>query len=258
MRILWTALTGLLLVSGFGTGCGSVSRQEFDTLQRLHVSLAYARRDYRLQPGDAVKVTVFRGAEFPAEYNQQISVQPDGMLHLVGVDKVIRAEGLTVTELNARVREAYSPVFDLPGAPQGERRWFVSVQFLTSTRAEWLPDQVYIAGQVRRAGAIPYRRGLTVLQAIASVGGWLVTAREWRVVLLRMNSEGRTVTREIDMTEVVGHYASDIELFPGDVVFVPLSFIAQLNVWIDLYIRGLLPFNPSVIRSFLLFGDVTQ
>jgi len=85
-----------------------------------------------------------------------------------------------------------------------------------------------------------------------------VTANDWRVVLLRMNSEGRTVTREVDITQIVGHYESDIELFPGDVVYVPLSFIAQVNVWIDLYIRGLLPFNPSIIRSFLLFGDFLQ
>jgi len=242
----------------FAAGCGSVSREEFDSLQRLNISLAYARRDYKLQPGDQVKITVFRAAEFPQEYNQQISVQPDGRLHLVGVDKPIRAEGLTVTELNGKVKEAYGSVFDQPGAQQDERRWFVTVQFMTSERAAWLPDQVYVTGQVRRAGAVPYRRGLTVIQAISSVGGWLVTANDWRVVLLRMNSEGRTVTREIDITRIVGHYESDVELFPGDVVYVPLSFIAQLNVWIDLYIRGLLPFNPSVIRSFFLFGDFLQ
>ena len=239
-------------------GCGSVSREEFDSLQRLNISLAYAQRDYKLQPGDVVKITVFRAAEFPQEYNQQISVQPDGRLHLVGVDKPIRAEGLSVTELNAKVREAYASIFDQAGVQQDERRWFVTAQFMTSEKSAWLPDQVFVTGQVRRAGAVPYRRGLTVIQAIASVGGWLVTANDWRVVLLRMNSEGRTVTREVDITQIVGHYESDIELFPGDVVYVPLSFIAQVNVWIDLYIRGLLPFNPSIIRSFLLFGDFLQ
>jgi len=250
--------TPFICALAFASGCGSVSREEFDSLQRLNVSLAYARRDYKLQPGDVVKITVFRAAEFPQEYNQQIAVQPDGRLHLVGVDKPIRAEGLTVTELNANIHQAYSSVFDRPGAQQGERAWFVTAQFMTSEKAAWLPDQVFVTGQVRRAGAVPYRRGITMLQAIASTGGWLVTANDWRVVLLRMNSEGRTVTREVDLTQIVGHYESDVELFPGDVVYVPLSFIAQLNVWIDLYVRGLLPFNPSIIRSFLLFGDTFQ
>jgi hypothetical protein len=35
------------------------------------------------------------------------------------------------------------------------------------------------------------------------------------------------------------------------VVFVPLSTIARINLWVEYYIRGLIPINPSVIRSFV-------
>jgi len=246
----------LFLVFG-ALGCGSLSRQEFDALQRLQVAHAYARRDYKLQPGDTVKVTVFRGAEFPREYDQQIALQPDGKINLVAIDRPLQAEGLTVSELEGKVRDAYRPQFERPDTPGGvTARWFVSVQFLTSVKADWLPDQVFVTGQVRAFGggglAVPYRRGLSVIQAIAVAGGWNDRANTRRVVLLRMNSEGRTVTREIDLENIVQHAASDLELFPGDIVYVPMSFIAQLNVWVNFYVRGLLPINPSVIPSYFV------
>jgi polysaccharide export outer membrane protein len=232
-------------------GCGSVSREEFDALQRIQVAMAYARKDYRIQPGDTVKLSIFRGAQLPPEYVQEITVQPDGKITLINVETPLEAEGLTVAELQQKAKEAYEPLF--PQREDDPPRFFVTIQFLTTNRAQWLPDQVFVLGQVRRAGAVPYRPGLTVLQAMASAGGWLVSGNEERVVLLRSDPEGRTVTREVDLDAVVSHLGGgDIELFPGDVVYVPMTVISEINVFIDLYIRGLIPLNPSTIRAFLI------
>jgi polysaccharide export outer membrane protein len=211
------------------------------------VALAYARAEYRIQPADTVKLVVYRGAQVAPEYDQQITVQPDGRIFLVGIEKAVMAQGLTMGELQATVTKEYAQLIQPDGG-----RFFVSVQFLTSTKAEWVPDQVYFSGQIRRPGPIPYRRGFTVMQAIAQAGGWLGTANESRVVLLRMTADGRTVSRELDLGAVIAHTGDDVELFPGDVVHVPLSFIAQLNIWMDLWIRGLIPINPSTIRGLLL------
>jgi polysaccharide biosynthesis/export protein PslD len=232
-------------------GCSSVSREEFDALQRIHVAMAYARKDYRIQPGDTVKLSIFRGAQLPPEYVQEIAVQPDGKITLINIETPLQAEGLTVSELQEKAKEAYAPLF--PTREDEPPRFFVTIQFLTTNRAQWLPDQVFVLGQVRRSGAVPYRPGLTVLQAMASAGGWLVSGNEERVVVLRTDYEGRTVSREIDLDAAVSHLGGDLELFPGDVVYVPMTVISEINVFIDLYIRGLIPLNPSTIRAFVVF-----
>jgi polysaccharide export outer membrane protein len=224
-------------------GCTTVSTEEFNALQRLSLAMAQARKDYRIQPGDTVRVVVYKGAELPSEYQQQITVQPDGTITLVNGPKPVKAEGLTVEDLQKAVKEAYSPVF------QGVA-YEVTVQFLTSQKAMWLPDQVYVAGEVYKSNAFPYRKGLTALQAIAQAGGWKYTADEERVVILRCDAEGQTVSREVDLASAVAHLANDVELQPGDVVFVPLSTIARLDIFVEMYIRALIPINPSVIRTF--------
>ena len=181
--------------------------EEYDTLQRIHVALAYARAEYRLQPGDTVKLVVYRGAQVAPEYDQQITVQPDGKIFLVGIEKALPAQGLTMAELQASVTKDYAQIIGAGQVDAG--RFFVSVQFLTSTKSEWIPDQVYLTGQVRRPGPVPYRRGFTVMQAISQAGGWLATANEDRVLLLRTTADGRTASRELDLGAVIGHSGDD-------------------------------------------------
>ena len=74
-------------------------------------------------------------------------------------------------------------------------------------------------------------------------------ADESRVVVLRLDPQGKTVSTEIDLDAVVSHTANDMELFPGDVVFIPLSTIGRVNLFVELYIRGLIPINPSILRA---------
>jgi polysaccharide export outer membrane protein len=232
-------------------GCTTISTQEFEALQNLRVSLSQVRKEYRIQQGDTLRVAVYRGVTVPKEYDQQITVQPDGRITLVNHATPIQAAGLTTAELQSVIHDIYSQIFaeDPTGAS-----FEVTVQFLTSQKAEWLPDQVYVTGQVYEPAAIPYREGLTIIQAVTYAGGWRYTADESRVVVLRSNAEGATVSTEVNLEAIVEHEGNDLVLFPGDIVFVPLSTIAKINLAIEFYIRGLLPFSPSNIRTFTVWA----
>lgn len=223
-------------------GCATISSEEYDALQRINVALTHARRDYTVQPGDTFKVVVYRGSEIARDYEQQVTVQPDGKITLVSLERSVETQGLTPDELQAKIQEMYAPVIKDPAMK-------VTVQFLTSTKAQWLPDQVYVGGQVRKASSFPYRRGLTVLQSITEAGGWTFVGDESRVVVLRLDPRGKSVSTEIDLASVVAHQGNDTEVFPGDVIFVPLSTIGRINLWVELYIRGLIPLNPSILRT---------
>jgi hypothetical protein len=44
--------------------------------------------------------------------------------------------------------------------------------------------------------------------------------------------------------------SQDITLKPNDIVFVPKTTIANVNVWVDQYIRKNLPITPGVGYTF--------
>lgn len=242
---LFPGLVALLL--SLVAGCSTISSEEYDALTRIGIAIMEARSEYQLLPGDTVRVVVYRGATLATEYQQEITVQPDGRITLVNLDKAVEAEGRTVSELQTIIQQLYEPLFKVDSGGGGGR-FDVTVQFLTSTKHAWLPDQVYVTGEVKRPIAVPYRRGLTVLQSIAQAGGWLYTGDPSRIVMLRTDADRKTVTKEIDLESVVGHLSNDEELQPGDVVFVPLSVIARLNLFVEFYIRGMIPINPSTVR----------
>jgi protein involved in polysaccharide export with SLBB domain len=158
---------------------------------------------------------------------------------------------LSVEQLQARLKELYAPVFKTEGGGPGQGKFEVTVQFLTSTKTDWVPDQVFVTGQVRRPKAMPYRRGMTVMQAMTQAEGWIYAADESETVILRITPDGKNVAREVNLAAIALHKADDIELFPGDIVYVPLSTIARINLWVEFYIRGLIPINPSILRTFV-------
>lgn len=247
MRVIQKWLPLLTLASA---GCRTIPPDEFDAIHRIQMTMAQARRDYAVQPGDTIQVTVYRGATVAVEYRQEVTVQPDGKITLINIPVAVTAEGMTTEQLQAKIKDLYTPVFSTDPIAAPTTKFEITVQFLTSSKTQWLPDQVFVTGQVRRPKVIPYRRGLTVMKAITDAEGWIYAANESKTVILRLTPEGKTVAREIDLAAVALHELPDIELFPGDVVFVPLSIIARLNLWVEFYIRGLIPVNPSILRTF--------
>lgn len=238
----------LILILACCAGCSTIPSDEFDALQRIQAAISEARKDYIVQPGDTVSLTIYRAANVAAEYKQEITVRPDGKISLINLPDSVDTTGLSVDQLQAKIRELYRPVFVGQGTPN--EKFEVTVQFLTSNKTAWLPDQIFIAGQVKQPRSVPYRKGLTVMKAIADAGGWIYAANESRTVILRRNLEGRNVAREVDLASVALHEAEDIDLMPGDVVFVPLSIIARINLFVEFYIRGIIPINPSILRTF--------
>jgi protein involved in polysaccharide export with SLBB domain len=227
------------------TGCVSAPPpDEFNALQKNLMAMAHAREEYEIQPGDGLRITIYRGGAIAPEYSGDVTVQPDHRISLIRLEKPIDTTRQTMQEFQERVQEAYYPLF---ASGQGASDFRVTAQFLNSAKTEWLPDMVYVMGEVRRGQAVPYRKGLTVLQAVTQSGGWLTTARYERTVLLRRTVDGRTVTREFDLEDVVEHEGDDMEVFPNDVIYIPLSPIALVDLWMDQYVRQLLPINPSGI-----------
>lgn len=147
-----------------------------------------AATSYQLGPGDEIEVYVF-GEESMSGTRK---LDGNGVMSMPLVGN-IEARGLTPGELEAQLRTRLTKYLQDPK---------VSVEVLS-----YRP--VYLVGEVRNPGSYPYVDGMTVINAVATAGGFTYRARENRFIIDR-KSTGQTVAAE-----------PQTPLQPGDVVTVP-------------------------------------
>ncbi len=152
---------------------------------------ASAADNYVLGPNDRVRLKVYGEPDIAGEY--EIDSTGQVSIPLAGH---VRAAGLTTRELERAISSALSK-----GIVRDPR---VNVEVA-------LYRPYYILGEVKKGGEYPYRLGLTVMDAVASAGGFTYRANENKVYLRRA---GRN-TEEI--------YALDapVLVFPGDNIRIP-------------------------------------
>lgn len=183
---------------------------------------------YRIGPGDELALRFLVNPDL----NTNIVVGPDGR----GVFPLISAQpvaGLTAEEANISLSRAYASVLRAP-----------HVEALIATYGS---SQIYVGGEVRDPGVKVIKGQLTVAQAVMAAGGFQETARTGKVVVIRQRpGDPRLLMRTVDVRATLG--GRDGEAFavlPGDLVFVPRSVIAEVNLFIRQYVTGALPFSFS-------------
>jgi polysaccharide export outer membrane protein len=118
--------------------------------------------EYRLGPGDQIRVSVFNEQELTGPYT--VGAQGTIAYPLVGT---IRASGLTVPEFTSALQTALATYVRNPS---------VSVE-VTNYRP------FFILGEVQRPGTYPYSASLTVPNAVATAGGFTYRANRSRVFI---------------------------------------------------------------------------
>ena len=113
---------------------------------------------------------------------------------------------------------------------------------------------VYVGGQVQRAGAYPLAGRRGIMEHVLLAGGLLEQARMDQVALIRRNPDGRPMLRQINLQSFAGTgQGDDVALAPGDIIFVPRSRIAEINLWIEQFVNRTLQinrsFNYTILRS---------
>jgi protein involved in polysaccharide export with SLBB domain len=226
-RLVVAAAVGLVI------GCGGVRTLPVPPLPE---PAAVPEETYRIQSGDRLEVKFL----YQPEMNASVPVRPDGRVTLETTGE-IEAAGLTPAQLEEVIRIHSSdnlrdPAVVVIVAEVGEQR-------------------VYVGGEVLRPGYVVLRTGMTPLQAIVHAGGFKDTARLDSVVLLSRNGGDAFVANRVDIQQVVTDGVPErLRLTPDDVVFVPRTRIANMNLWVDHYIRGLFPTLPRVGAGYSLSG----
>jgi polysaccharide export outer membrane protein len=170
---------------------------------------------YKLELGDTFDVSF----DLSPEFNQTVTVQPDGYITLRGIGDVHVADQ-TVPELTATLRTAYSKILNDP---------LISVTLKDFEKPYFIAD-----GQVDRPGKYDLRGDTTLTQAIAIAGGFKDTAKHSQVLLFRRASEGWYSAKIINVKkmEKEGSLHEDPFLHPGDMLFVPQNTISKIKPYI--------------------------
>lgn len=183
--------------------------------------------EYRLQSGDLLRVKFL----YHPELDLKVPIRPDGAITLQ-VAGDIHASGLTTGELEKVIKERTSdrlrePEVSVLVAQLGDRK-------------------VYVGGEVRIPGFVVFRPGMSPLQAIVDRGGFTDTARIDSVLRLSPGQGDYQGTR-LDLSKPLQDGRTEgTRLVAGDVLYVPRTFIGDVNSFVRLYIRGILPIEPRV------------
>ncbi len=230
-----TALRSLLLAIGllcaallaFLPGCSAVKNPT--AIADLNPGLLNGPRDYRLAPGDEIEIAFFHTPEL----NTTVVVRPDGKIGLP-LAQGVEAAGRTPEELSKEIRRLYAVELIDPDVA-------VIVRSFTAY-------QIHVGGEVKEPGMFQLTGELRVLEAIIQAGGQLTRGRMSEVLVIRRLPLGGHVVIPVDLVKVMNGVdpGQNLALLPYDAVLVPPTAIANVNTWVDHYIRQNLPIDAGV------------
>jgi polysaccharide export outer membrane protein len=99
------------------------------------------------------------------------------------------------------------------------------------------PLKVWVDGEVRTPGVFDMAGDIDAWQAVIQAGGFLPTARQGEVALIRRGPGGVRMMRAIDLRPRRGEV---IALRRGDIIFVPRSNLGEVANFVTLF-RNALP-----------------
>ena len=169
--------------------------------QAAAAAQAVTDQEYRIGPQDVLQIDVWKEPEI----TRTIPVRPDGKISLPLLHDV-QAAGLTAMQLAVNIRDGLTKYLNSPQVT-------VTVTQINSRR-------VFVTGEVNKSGALPLLPGMTVLQALASSGGFTQFAKEKGIYILRTEN-GKQVKLPYNYKDVLKGTKEDVPLQAGDVIVVP-------------------------------------
>lgn len=184
---------------------------------------------YLLRPGDSFDLTF----QFSPQFNQTVSVQPDGFVSLKGIGDM-HVAGLTVPQVTDQLKSAYGQ--------------FLREPELFLVLKDFEKPFVTVGGQVNHPGRYDLRGDTTLAEAIQMAGGFNTTSKHSQVVVFHKVSDEWAETRVVDVKKMMAHrdLREDVRLSPGDMIFVPQNKISKIKQYIPLAVANA-TVNPATL-----------
>ena len=166
---------------------------------------AWAAGDYKLGPGDILKITVF---DYP-DLTTEERVSESGTISFPLLGK-ISIGGLSADEARNLI------------ASRLESQGFIKQAHVTLIVSQFVSQQVSVIGDVNKPGKYPLEKTSTIVDLLSMAGGVSPNGGD-KAILIRPAKDGGTETKtEIDLYALFqGTDSKHLEVQNGDIIFVP-------------------------------------
>ncbi|MFC1804893.1 polysaccharide biosynthesis/export family protein [Candidatus Omnitrophota bacterium] len=172
--------------------------------------------EYYIAPEDNIDIFVWQNPDL----TRQVIVGPDGKISYPLVGRVMVA-GMTTEALEELMTEKLSVFIKYPQ---------VSVM-LRSFKG----NKIILLGDINYPGIYTYKGAINLIEAVALGGDFTEKAQRNSVIVIRGNLTDNPQALRVNMLKAItrGTSGEDIILQPNDVVFVPRTFVANVNKFLD-------------------------
>ncbi|MGC9195173.1 MAG: polysaccharide biosynthesis/export family protein [Syntrophobacteraceae bacterium] len=208
----------LLAVSFFLCSCGPYSKTAVKVGAPGTTAPAIPQA-YHIAIGDKMSVKLF----YNPDLNQDVTVQPDGTISLLLVHQV-KVAGLSSEELRKLLTKDYGKYLQQPE--------------LSVVVNETAGNRIFVGGEVKSPSVQLLTGPTTLLQAVDMSGGFSTTARTDEVIVVRRGANNKPFQIALNAEKAMKgvDLSQDIYLQPCDMVIVPRSHIANVDLWVQQYI----------------------
>ncbi len=165
--------------------------------------------EYVIGPGDDLNVFVYRAPELSAV----VPVRPDGRISTPLAPDVL-ADGRTPSELARALEARLSAYVKQP-----------NITVMVTGFVGPPHRQIRVIGEVAQPLALPYRKGLTILDVMIAAKGVTQFAAANRALIIRQEPGGaRTFNVRLGDLLNDGDISQNVAMQPGDTVFIPQAW----------------------------------
>lgn len=167
--------------------------------------------EFILGAGDEVELTVYRHDDL----HKKVRIPPEGTnsFPLIGE---IQTKGTSIHQLRGKIKESLSVYLVDPQ---------VSLE-ITSFKGQ----KIFVLGEVNTPGVYQIDTPTTIIEAIAKAGGYTLDGKYNSIVLIRGGPEKPELKMlDLKKTFATGDLSQNVFLKSGDVVYVPRTFISNVD-----------------------------
>ena len=159
-----------------------------------------------LGPGDVFSVNVYGEKALSGQHQ----ISPEGTVDVPLIGR-ITVTGLTPSEIARSIKERL-----LDG--------YLKSPYVSVYVKEYNSKKIFVLGEVRKPGTFKYEDKMTIVQAVTLAGGLKALAAKDRLILTRV-VEGAERKFVVPFERISEGRSSNVFLQPGDIVFVPESWL---------------------------------
>ncbi|HXJ89061.1 MAG TPA: polysaccharide biosynthesis/export family protein [Candidatus Binatia bacterium] len=175
-----------------------------DTVRTTPGQSATVLDEFVIGPGDVLAINVWKESEI----SKVVPVRSDGRISLPLIGE-LQASGLAPKQLEAEITKRLKD--------------YVADPSVTVVVQEIHSQKINVLGMVSHPGSFPLAKPMTVVDSIATAGGFRDFAKQKDIYVLHKDANGKQIRIPVNYKDVIKglHPEQNIELQSGDTVVVP-------------------------------------